>query len=59
MKDKKINFPCPCEGKIEWKKEKEFENFEDRKETISKIKNRDIKIIYIEKEKYLKVITII
>jgi len=33
--------------------------FEDRKEAVGEVKGRNIKVVYIEKEKYIKIITII
>lgn len=34
-------------------------SFEGRKEALGKVKNRNLKVIFIEKEKYIKIITVI
>ena len=44
----------PADGKIII-----IKDFEDKKESIGKIKGRNIKIVYIEKENYMNVITVI
>tara|TARA_Y100000310_G_C20437197_1_gene694308 strand:- start:421 stop:630 length:210 start_codon:yes stop_codon:yes gene_type:complete len=33
--------------------------FEGKKEAVGQIKNRDVKVVYIEKENYIKVITLL
>ncbi len=34
-------------------------SFDGRKEAVGKIRNRDVKVVFIEEENYIKIITVI